>query len=112
VSEQRRWADQAFHEFWKRYPRKVGKIAARKAWDKARPTPELFEQMKRTLAWQVQQWDDPKFIPHPATWISQGRWDDEPFTPVVTKRTKTDDLIAENSAVMADLMGKRDGLTH
>jgi hypothetical protein len=24
------------------------------------------------------QWKDPQFIPHPRTWLSQGRWTDEP----------------------------------
>ena len=23
-------------------------------------------------------WDDAQFIPHPATWLNQERWDDEP----------------------------------
>jgi hypothetical protein len=37
-----------------------------------------------TLAWQRQQ-DDwlreaGRFIPHPSTWLSQGRWQDEPST--------------------------------
>lgn len=77
-AEQRRWADEAFAEFWAIYPRRVGKIAARKAWDKARPTPELLEKIKNALSWQVEDWDDPQFIPYPKTWINQGRWDDEP----------------------------------
>lgn len=61
------------------YPRKVGKLAARKSWDRSRPTPELFEKMKTALAWQIAQWRDPQFIPYPATWLNQGRWDDEPL---------------------------------
>lgn len=77
------------------YPRKVGKIAARKAWDKARPTPELFEQMKRTLAWQTQQWTDPQYIPHPATWLNQGRWDDEPFAPTAAPQRVMSDAAAK-----------------
>ena|ERR1051326_1716361 len=85
LAESRRWADQAFNEFWALYPRKVGKLAAKKAWDKTRPTRELFEKMKATLAWQIETWDDPQFIPHPRTWIAQGRWDDEPPLPTTTK---------------------------
>lgn len=73
----RRSADALFEEFWKIYPRRVGKLAARRAWDKARPTPELFERIKHTLSWQVPLWTDPQFVPHPSTWLNAGRWDDE-----------------------------------
>ena len=72
------WNARAFEDFWTRYPRKIGKKAARKEWDKAHVTPELLEQIQRTLDWEIAQWDDPQFIPHPRTWLSQGRWDDEP----------------------------------
>lgn len=72
------WNARAFDEFWAHYPKKVGKKAARKEWDKAHVTPELFEQIQKTLDWEIEQWDDPQFIPHPRTWLSQGRWDDEP----------------------------------
>lgn len=33
------------------------------------------EQQKRSEQWQK---DGGQFIPHPATWLNQGRWDDEP----------------------------------
>lgn len=78
ISEQRRWADEAFEQFWANYPRKVGKLAAKKIWDRLRPTPEVIAQMKATLEWQIPTWTDVQFIPHPKTWLSQGRWLDEP----------------------------------
>ena len=72
----------AFDEFWAIYPRKVGKRDAGKVWSRLKVTPELFEKMKATLAWQIEQpqWktEGGQFIPHPATWLRQGRWDDEP----------------------------------
>ena len=74
----RRISDTAFEHFWAQYPRKVGKLAAQREWELIRPTPELVEQMMATLAWQKEQWDDPQFIPHPRTWLHQGRWLDEP----------------------------------
>lgn len=82
MAEERRWADRAFDEFWAAYPRKVGKLAAKREWDRIRPTPELVKKMGATLAWQCEAWTDPQFIPHPRTWLHQGRWDDEP--PAVT----------------------------
>lgn len=80
------WSASAFEEFWARYPRKVGKKAAQREWEKAHVTPELFAKMQHTLTWEIEQWDDPQFIPHPKTWLSQGRWDDQP-TPAL-KRTR------------------------
>lgn len=66
-----------FETFWKAYPRKIAKPEAFKAWEKNdRPSLDkilaAIEQQKQT-----EQWRDVKFIPHPATWINQGRWDDE-----------------------------------
>ncbi len=67
-----------FDAFWKAYPRRVGKEAARKAWAAC---------IKRGVQpWHMiegAQWlsdhppDDPQFIPHPSTWLNQGRYDDE-----------------------------------
>jgi hypothetical protein len=64
-----------FEVFWHAYPRKVGKLAALKVWNRHRPP---IADVLATLAWQVEEWDDPMYIPHPKTWISQGRWMDEP----------------------------------
>lgn len=68
--------DPRFEAFWKAYPRKTGKEAARKAWAFAMgvTTPERVEAAVRAYKWP----EDPRFIPHPSTWLNQGRWDDEP----------------------------------
>ena len=77
--------DERFDRFWKAYPRKVGKASARKAWAKLKPSAELTGQMIKTLTWQkgTEQWtkDNGQFIPYPATWLNQGRWEDERETP-------------------------------
>lgn len=68
-----------FDTFWASYPRKIGKDKALEAWLKKHPP---LEQCIRTLAWETKspKWleEDGKFIPHPATWLNQGRWQDEP----------------------------------
>jgi len=66
-----------FLSFWSAYPRKVGKRAAFKAWNKINlPTLiVILESIERHK--QMDQWKDEKFIPHPATWLNQGRWEDE-----------------------------------
>jgi len=70
-----------FDEFWKVYPNKVGKDAARKAFDKRDVTRELLDEMLAAIAAQRQskKWTDDagQYIPNPATWLNQGRWQDE-----------------------------------
>lgn len=70
-----------FDMFWKAYPRKVAKDAARKAFDKRKPTQELLDEMLKAISYQMtdDQWkkDDGRFIPHPSTWLNEGRWMDE-----------------------------------
>lgn len=73
-----------FDAFWGVYPRKVGKDAARAAWKKRRIGADLASTIIAALAWQKQQdaWlrDGGQYVPNPATWINQGRWQDEPQT--------------------------------
>jgi hypothetical protein len=73
-----------FDVFWQEYPKKIGKGEARKSWNRIKPTMALFEKILTSvqLAKQSGQWrrDGGRFIPNPATWLNQGRWDDEPFT--------------------------------
>lgn len=71
-----------FGEFWKVYPRKVGKDAAWRVWQRRKPGMELTATVLAALAWQKQQdnWirEGGRFVPNPATWLNQGRWEDEP----------------------------------
>jgi hypothetical protein len=70
-------ADDGFAAFWAVYPRRVAKAAAERAWPKAcqRSTPAEIVAAARRYAERPP--DDPKFIPHPATWLSQARFEDE-----------------------------------
>lgn len=40
---------------------------------------------------QSDQWQEPKFIPHPTTWLNQRRWEDEDGQPEGGGLTKTED---------------------
>lgn len=66
-----------FAEFWLAYPKKVGKGAAETAWRKLRPPSGVcvsaVESAKRSAQWQK---DGGQFIPNPATWLNQRRWED------------------------------------
>ena len=70
-----------FERFWACYPRKVGKGNARKIFAKLKPSEEMLGRMIRAveLAKQSPQWqrDGGQYIPHPATWLNQERWEDE-----------------------------------
>jgi len=70
-----------FEEFWKLYPKKVAKGDARKAWNQtSKIRPSIAELIKKLYAARAsKQWlkDDGDFIPYPATWLRQERWDDE-----------------------------------
>ena len=70
-----------FAAFWKLYPKKQGKGAAEKAWKKIKPTAEMFDQIMSAVGAAIssEQWqrENGRFIPNPATWLNQKRWEDE-----------------------------------
>ena len=71
--------DEIFDAFWSAYPKKVGKGDARRAFGKVPKSvwPKLVpavEAQKNSRQWQE---EGGRFIPNPATWLNQGRWDDE-----------------------------------
>ena len=76
-----------FERFWKEYPRHVAKQDAFKKFEKLNPDDQLLEVMIKAVEQQKksEQWtkDGGQFIPHPATWINQKRWEDEAPVAVV-----------------------------
>ncbi len=85
-----------FAEFWEVYPRKTGKGAAEKAYEKIKPTKELHETMIRAVrsATLSRQWkkDGGQYIPNPATWLNQRRWEDEiPQEPIYSEKADAAD---------------------
>ena len=66
-----------FEQFWQAYPKKVGKLDAERAFQKAKaPIDQLLSAVERQK--KSDQWirENGRFIPNPATWLNQGRWDD------------------------------------
>lgn len=65
-----------FDRFWSEYPKKQGKHESLKAWKKKKPP---INSVLKALEWQKnsQQWIE-GYIPNPATYINQERWEDEP----------------------------------
>jgi hypothetical protein len=70
-----------FDTFWSAYPKKIGKDKCRR-WFSSRKVDDVFiGEILKALEIQKksQQWtrDSGQYIPHPYTWLSQGRWQDE-----------------------------------
>lgn len=68
-----------FDIFWKAYPKKVGKGAAQKSFEKIDSSlyPSILaavEAQKKCEQWKR---DGGQYIPYPATWLNQRRWEDE-----------------------------------
>lgn len=80
--------DPQFTRFWDKYPRRVSKKDARRAWLQLNPSPELVDRMIAALEWQVRayRWATDKidFAPYPASWLNGERWTDE--APNLLKR--------------------------
>jgi hypothetical protein len=70
-----------FETFWSAYPKHAGKGAAWKLWKKIRPSLEVQRRIFDAIAEQrkSQAWikENGQYIPHPATWLNQRRWDDD-----------------------------------
>jgi hypothetical protein len=68
-----------FLEFWKEYPRKVGKGVALKAYKNIKvPRPSLKQIIGSVQAHsKTEQWQTKKHIPHPSTYLNERRWEDE-----------------------------------
>ena len=68
-----------FEQFYQAYPNKKGKKNALKSWVKAVNKPALnimldrLKEQSKSKQWQE---DDGKYIPMPATWLNQERWND------------------------------------
>lgn len=72
--------DGLFDIFWSRYPRKVAKASARKAWDQAIKRglePDIITGAE-AYARECSTAESARFIAHPATWLNGDRWLDEP----------------------------------
>ena len=75
------------------YPKHVGKKAALKAITKALKEVSFETLLEKTEEYTVSiEGKDKEFIPHPATWFNQGRWEDDP-TEWKSKNKKKVDLM-------------------
>lgn len=75
-----------FDTFWSLYPRRIGKGAAQKAWNRAvdamKVNPELIVQGAKAYA-AAKRGTDIQYVAHPSTWLNQQRWLDDHTTSSV-----------------------------
>lgn len=78
--EETDWLSVGFEEFWKLYPRKVAKTKAAKSWRtevRKRDIPLIMADVERRIESADWRKEGGKFIPHPATYLNQRRWEDQ-----------------------------------
>jgi hypothetical protein len=77
-----------FNEFWDNYPKKIGKGKAWEEWNRIgvkkdeiliKTMISVIDHFKTTEQWQK---DNGQYIPNPATWLHQKRWEDEIMEPI------------------------------
>jgi predicted phage replisome organizer len=97
--------DARFGEFWTLYPKKIGRKAACASWKRVKVTAELHDKILSAVRLQQTgaQWqkENGRFIPNPATWLNQGRWDDE-----IQKAGTTCKIVLEQQYNQREYSGK------
>ena len=97
-----------FDSFWKFYPRKASKEAARKAWEKLRPDQHIMQMILDNVKERVEkgEWrkDNQSFILHASTYLNQKRWEDEVLDQ--QKQTRTNPESIKGVSVMDKLVDR------
>lgn len=68
-----------FDLFWKEYPIKVGKQAAKRAFEKAVKTATVKEIVMGAKRYANDPNRHPSYTAHASTWLNAGRWADDPL---------------------------------
>jgi hypothetical protein len=98
----------AFEKFWLVYPRKIGKAAALKAFEKAAKKREPAYIIAYVISWCNQgNLPDIQYIPHPTTWLNQERWEDD---LAATSQSKNSSSIAADIINRSAAMDSRNEL--
>ena len=95
--------DITFEQFYKLYPRKVGRYLAEKNFKKLSQKDKLkaYEGLSKYKKFWKANETDRQFIPHPSTFINQKRWEDDIEVPKTPQR-KYKELL-ENAADTEDI---------
>lgn len=91
-----RWCIAKFKEFWTKYPRKVAKGDAFRAFKKLIYNKQDVDWFMRIVMASLERWakapqwtkDNGKFIPYPATWLNRGSWEDSKEQDITPKKAE------------------------
>jgi hypothetical protein len=67
-----------FEEFWKLYPKKVGKKGAYREWQRAVKVTASETIIQAVAAYARSDKAQGEYCWNPQTWLSQGHWEDDP----------------------------------
>ena len=86
----------SFEDFYKLYPRKVGRFMASKSFKKLSSKDRLsaYNGLLNYIKFWKYNKTEKQFIPHPSTWLNQRRWEDELDLPK-SAQEKTQDIRSE-----------------
>lgn len=78
-----------FAELWLAYPRKVGKPQAERAYRQvAAEHDAIMAGLERWVTYWAEH-SEPRYVPHPTTWLHRRGWEDETPTPGPRRRAGT-----------------------
>lgn len=94
--------DDGFEAFWRVYPKKVGKGAARASWAKLKPSGDIVQAVERQK--RSKQWlrEGGRYIPNPTTWLNQQRWEDSPDPEVPQLSDQTIRIMSGGKEFLGD----------
>jgi hypothetical protein len=93
-----------FLVFWQSYPRQEAKGKAAEAFVKANLNGNMPVVLAAIEAYKkTEQWQTPKYIPLPATWLNQRRWEDDPKPANGGIFNGTRELSPEDIEALADI---------
>ena len=102
-----------FEQFWVAYPRKVDRSKAQNAFNKVKPDDDLFAVIMESLDKHklCEQWqrEGGRFIPYPATWLNNRRWESEVDAPKPKQEASYDLEQFEREALYAPVVYNRRG---
>lgn len=89
--------EEQFETFWRAYPRRISKGAARTAFAKAIGKTTL-ESMIRAIGDYIANKPTYQDYKHPSTWLNQECWDDEWIVPVPVQKFERKRTLADARA--------------
>ena len=111
------WCLSKFSEFWEKYPRKVAKADALKAFKRLIGNKQDIEWFMSIVMSSLDRWaknpqwtkDGGKFIPYPATWLNRGSWEDSKNGDMKIEKSDKPEFLQYDAEFEEDLIRRMEG---